>query len=781
MHSLEVLEFNLIRSKLSDHCESELGKTRAHQLMPDWNAELVWKNQDLSREADRVSQHGIPSLKGLRNLSEDVKMASRGRQLDGVTLWRTGQSLLVLSRLQDSLLNLIEDDSALFGLFSQIPDLADLGFRLDSSLDGDGSVLDGASIELSRLRTSATQFAKNSVDLIQKYVSGRQRDLLSDPLFTQRNGRYVLPLKAEHRGKIRGIVHDSSASGQTIYVEPDDVVSITNRHREALAMAKAEEERILAELSGLVGLNATEIVLGLDAGGAFDELFARVRLKIEWSGCWAEPSSTPAFLNLQNARHPGLEYSIAVPLSIQLGGELRGVLITGPNTGGKTVAIKTVGLAVALVQSGLPVPAVHCDFGVFSQIWADIGDEQSLQQSLSTFSGHIKNIAAALKSMKKDCLVLMDEVGAGTDPAEGAALAQALLVAFRDGGAIILASTHYGELKLFASSEDGFVNASMEFDLKSLGPTYRFLMGTPGSSHAFRIAARYGIPDNVIEKAEAGFSQQEKDISRMIEELESAQKRARQAQSEADRLAARLRKLEAETDEKLAAAEDARTKVRRRMSEELDELLRQMRIEAVELFDAVKKNPTQKSIDHARAKLADLQDVGKSFSRDLRPAEKIVKAASIGEIQKGMQVKVLGLNVTGVVLEPPKGKKVSVQAGALRMDVEINKLIPIGMIQPTAVKSKRRSSKLVVEKAISAQKEIHLRHYRAEDAKEELEKFVDDCLLAGLQRVRIVHGKGEGVLRKVTREYLRSHSGVAKFYDGDAEEGGQGVTIVEFS
>lgn len=780
MHSLDVLEFEFIRTTLAEFCETELGLGLAKSLAPSWDAELVWENQARAREADRLFTAGVPSLAGIRDLRSDWRLASKGRVLDGVALWRTGRTILILDRFKSICNERLDEDSCLNELAGALPSLADLGYRLDSSLDGDGELLDSASSELARLRASATQLARNALDAVQRYISGRQRDLLSDPLYTQRNGRYVIPLKAEHRGKIKGIVHDSSASGQTIYLEPEDVVAITNRQREAVSLAKAEEERILAELSALVGEEFRSLTDGVEAGGQFDELLARAKLKAEWRGSWVEKANKEAFLKIQNARHPVLDRDSAVPLSLELGGEHQGVLITGPNTGGKTVSIRTVGLVVAMAQAGLPVPAPYVELGVFSQIWADIGDEQSVQQSLSTFSGHIKNLSEALKGMKRGCLVLVDEIGAGTDPGEGAALAQALLTEFKKRGAVILASSHYGELKLYASNEPGFINASMEFDLKSLRPTYRFMLGTPGSSHAFKIASRYGIPDGVILQAESGFSQQEKDVSRMIEELEAAQKRARTAQSEADRLAARLRKVEAEADDKLAAAEETRVKVRRRMADELDELLRQIRIESAEIFEEVKRNPNQQGIDRARKKLAELQDVGKDFSKDLRPKEKKEPVAKKQDLRKGMRVRVLGLNLEGVILEEPRSKKVSVQAGMMRMDVALNQLVALGMTEVPLQKAKKRSANLVADKALTAQREIHLRQYRAEDAKEELEKFIDDCLLAGMTRVRIVHGKGEGVLRKVVREFLRTHSGVAGFTDGDAEEGGQGVTIAEF-
>lgn len=780
MHALSVLEFGQILESLAGFCETVPGQDAAHGLEPSFDEDIVWARQAALKEAESLFAEGPPSLKGLRDTSDFLKLAKKGAVGDGTTLWRTGQSLLVMGRLGTFLRDKSEVGEAFGLILRDLPELDDLAFRLDASLDGDGTVLDEASSQLSTIRGNVRRLGKRILDRIQAYTSGRHRDLLSDPIYTQRNGRYVVPLKAENRGKIRGIVHDSSSTGQTVFVEPEDVVAAGNELREAEAAERAEVERILKELSGLVGAHADEIIRGTAAAVKCDLLFGKCRLREAWDGCLAERAEVRATLELEEARHPALDRDLVVPLTLHLGGDLKGLLITGPNTGGKTVCIKMVGLAVAMVQAGLPVPAREAKLGVFSQIWADIGDEQSLQQSLSTFSGHIKNIAEALTGLKSGALVLMDEVGAGTDPAEGAALAQALLLEFVNRGAVVMASTHYGELKLFASKEPGFTNASMEFDLKSLRPTYRFQMGTPGSSHAFKIAKRYGVPDRVLDLAEAGFSQQEQDLARMIEELEQAQRRARKAQGEADRLAARLKKLESETGAKLSEAEEQRRTVRKRMADELDELLRQIRIEAAEVFEEVKRNPNQKGIDKARARLKDLQSVGRDFTDEIRPKEKVGQKVEAGQLQKGATVKVLGLNLTGTVLDEPKGKKVAVQAGAIRMDVEVSKLVLVGGPAPSKPVVKTRSSGIKVAKAQSIQRELHLRQMRAEDAIEALEKFIDDVLLAGVSSVRIVHGKGEGILRKITQDFLRRHPSVASYEDGSAEEGGQGVTVATF-
>lgn len=421
-------------------------------------------------------------------------------------------------------------------------------------------------------------------------------------------------------------------------------------------------------------------------------------------------------------------------------------------------------------------PAKDVRIGCFSQFWADIGDEQSLHQSLSTFSGHIKNIAEALEKIAPDSLVLLDEVGAGTDPQEGAALARALLLEFQRRGAKVMASTHYGELKLFAANESRFLNASMEFDQKSLGPTYRLLVGTPGSSHAMRIAERYGIPKEVIQEAEAGFTIQERDIAQMIQNLEESQKRAREAQSRADRLAAQVSRAEREAEQKIEKAEEARRRVREQAAEELQEILRQIRLEAADIFEAVKRDPSQKGIDKAREKLKSLQDVGQQFVREIKPAEKPKPKPAIQKLEKGMAVRVQGFEQSGTLVEDPKGENVMVLVGSMKMRVKVGQLTVVNA--PQAPRAKK-SNALTFEKSQTAGTEIHLRQMRAEDASDKLEKFIDDAVLGGLPWVRIVHGKGEGVLRKVAQEILRRHPHVKSFREGEPGEGGEGVTVAK--
>ncbi|MBI3721168.1 MAG: endonuclease MutS2, partial [Fimbriimonas ginsengisoli] len=649
-----------------------------------------------------------------------------------------------------------------------LPELRSLESRLHESLEPNGEVRDAASTELASLRRRKRSAQSRLLERVQSYTSGKHREWLSDPIYTVRDGRYVVPVKAEHRSKVRGIVHDTSGTGQTLFVEPEDVLQLGNALREVEAAEAAEIERVLSELSGAVGAEAVDIATGIDASGEIDLLLAKARLGYAIKATPPERLRTPR-VEIEGGRHPLLDPQTVVPLDIALGvGD--SVLITGPNTGGKTVAIKAVGLLVLMAQSGLMPPARAFRLGTFAQAWADIGDEQSISQSLSTFSGHVKNIAEALRKLQPGALVLLDEIGAGTDPAEGAALAKSILSEIHARGACALASTHYGELKAFAYETDGFTNAAMEFDAKSLMPTYHLRMGAPGASQALRIAERYGLPAPVVEGARGNLSQQHQDVARMLERLEEAQRLARQAQSEADRRAAELHKVEEIATRKLAEASEIRKTAQANAAAELESALREIRLEAAEIFEELKAQGGGQAREAARDRLRALQTAGEARTSKLRPQAKTTTEAPA--IQRGMSVKIEGYPQAGIVLDEPRGGRVPVQIGSLKVQVEIGALTPAARPPPTAP---RRN--LGFERAATASTELHLREMRAEEALRILEKFLDDSLLAGLSTVRIVHGKGEGVLRKLTQDCLRRHKDVASFRDGEPGEGGHGVTV----
>jgi DNA mismatch repair protein MutS2 len=775
LRALRILDFQAIRDRLVSCCETEMGKELANELAPEFEENNVWKLLGQSGEAfDLLGTAPPPSLGSVRDTRGALKLASKGGLLGGAELYQVGFGLASIRTFKDY----IEEVNA--PLLSEISSGMSPDQKVENellyALDSDGSVLDSASTTLAELRGRKRGAQARILERVQSYVTGRYRDYLSDPIYTMREGRYVIPVKAEHKGKIKGIIHDTSATGSTIFVEPEDVLAAANAARQIEAQEREEEKRILTALSKRVGLVAEATSGSLTFLGELDLIFGKARLAAEMRANKPQKISGHR-IEFKGGRHPLLDTSKVVPIDIEVGSKAS-VLITGPNTGGKTVAIKTVGLFVAMMQSGLLPPALDCRFGYFSQLWADIGDEQSIEQSLSTFSAHLKNIASALNNLKSGALVMLDEVGAGTDPAEGAALARAILVELDAKDAVVLASTHYGELKAFAFSTPGFINASMEFDAKSLRPTYRLILGAAGASQALKIAEKYGIDRHIIERAKEGLSEQQQDVADMLQELENAQKRARTAQSEADRRAAELRELEAKADRKLKEAEDIRKRANEKANDAIETALRDIRIEAEDVIERLKKQGGGSlPIQDAREKLRALDTKGKDLGKRFKTQETQSRDVREHIFKKGEIVQVIGFQQNGTLLEEPRGREVQVQLGAIKMKVDIRKLLPTNL-KPETPRSNKQ--KIGLSKTLNAKTELTLRNMRAEDAVQELERFIDDAILGNVPYVRIVHGKGEGILRQVTQEYLKNHLEVKSFRDGDATEGGQGVTVAQF-
>jgi len=745
-----------------------MGSEIALSLQPSFAEQEVWEQLDQTAEAfDLLGTNPPPNINGVHDVRGPLKLASKGAMLGGSEIYQTGYAHSAIRTMREYLEKAQTKRIAFVGLESDPKIEREILFAFES----DGSIKDEASPALGELRRKKRTAQARIIERIQAYTSGPNRDLLSDPIYTVRQGRYVIPLKAEYKGRIKGIIHDTSATGSTIFLEPDDVLNAANAARQIETQEREEEKRLLTLFSRKVGNIATITIGALTELGKVDITFAKARLGAEMRA--QVPIRTSGHhIEVKSGRHPLLDPNSVIPTDIELGGE-QSVLITGPNTGGKTVAIKAVGLFVAMMQSGLLPPALHCRFGHFTQLWADIGDEQSIEQSLSTFSAHLKNIASALNNLKPGALILLDEIGAGTDPAEGAALAQSILLEFQSKGGTVLASTHYGELKAFAFSTEGFINASMEFDQKTLRPTYRLILGAAGASQALRIAERYGIQPHVVERAKEGLSTQQRDIAEMLQNLENAQKQARAAQSEADRKLSELKQLEAVAERKLQDAEDIRKRANERAKDAIDSELRNIRIEAEELFEQIKKG--KGTVQDAREKIRAIDHKGKHLAKPFQP-KKTVESTQVA-LKKGDHVSVLGFQQNGVLLEDPIGREVLVQMGIAKMKIDIRKLIPTDAKPAQATSNKH---KLSLNKTMNARTEITLRHKRAEEAIQELERFIDDALLGNVPWVRIVHGKGEGVLRQVTQEFLRKHKDVKSVRDGDATEGGQGVTIATF-
>lgn len=779
MHALDVLEFGAICERLASQCETAPGRALASALLPSFDPDQVSLWIEQTTEAVDLLDAATLSLRGVHDLARPLDYAGKGGVLDGESLFRAAE-LLRVSREAKTLLGPQRHGlPRLKAIAHRLTLDSRTEQRLYECLESDGAVKSEASPMLASAREKKVRLSQKLQERINSYVSGKTREWLSDPVVTQRAGRFVIPLKAENRGKIKGIIHDTSSSGLTLYVEPEDVVRAANDLREAEAQERTEVEKVLAKLSGIVGAFAALLIENVEALASLDLILAKARLGFAMKAV-APLRQEGAALSVRNARHPLLDPAAVVPCSLELGREFDSILITGPNTGGKTVAIKAIGLMAAMAQAGLMCPADEVRIGCFSQLWADIGDEQSLQQSLSTFSAHIRNIAAAVNGLKKGALVLLDEIGAGTDPAEGSALARAVLLDLQKRGARVLASTHYGELKVFAANTPGFVNASMEFDRKSLRPTYRLMVGVPGSSHALHIASRYGMPDRVLKEAEASGGVLEQDIAAMIDRLEQAQKQALASQSRADKLAAEVARVKKEAERKLNEAQEIRNSIRSRAAEELQEVLRLIRLEAAQVFEEVKKDPTGRGLERAREKLRELNEAGQEFVKEMQPSTPRQDAPRAGDVVKGATVQIGGLGQKGTVAEEPKGGKVVVQIGPMKMTVNLDQIKVLeGPKAASPIRSKGVHS-ITLEKAQTARPEVVLVQMRAEAAQETLDRFLDDAVLGGLPFIRIVHGKGEGVLRSLVQETLRRHPHVKSFGLADASEGGPGVTIARF-
>jgi DNA mismatch repair protein MutS2 len=636
-------------------------------------------------------------------------------------------------------------------------------------------------------------------ETLQRLVTSQHvREMLTDPVITVRNGRYCLPVKPESKNAFGGLVHDSSASGQTLFMEPKAVVEAGNELRELEANERNEIDRILRTFSDAISKDQRSIRATVTALAHLDLLTAKAHLA---NALHAEsPTLLPnASMDLKEARHPLLVWNAlqaqrdarngeaappmedaVVPIDLWLGQDFHTMIITGPNTGGKTVTLKTAGMFVMMAQSGLPVPARKASLGVFRNVFADIGDEQSLQQSLSTFSGHIRNIVAVLKGTGKDSLALLDELGAGTDPGEGAALAKAILLSLAERGTLTIATTHYAELKEFAWNNEGFQNASVEFNVETLKPTYRLRIGVPGASNALVIAGRLGIPQAVLDTARANLGTDRLALEDAIGRMEEAERQARWAAVESEKETARLEAQRRNAEKELSEAKDKRRAATEAAYEEAMATLREAREQSGILLKALRDAHLEgKATEEARLALQNLEE--RVRAKRPKPKRKPTHRIAAGEAPvEGDSVWVPGIGATGTLLEIQKDTA-TVQAGTLRMSVLYSTLEKVeeDMVEKAAPKPQVQNVGL--ETAINISTEIHIRGERADEALQSLERYLDDARVAGLHTIRIVHGKGTGALRELVHRYLKEQPDVKGFRLGQDGEGGHGVTIAELA
>lgn len=782
MHAkmLRTLEFDKMIQLLSSHASSAIAEEFSKKLIPSTNLEEVEKRLVETDEAVRVLRvRGNVPLSGIYAIKHHVKRAEIGGMLNPMELRQIASTLAVSKNLRSFVEGLVENEVDIPILEEQVntlPILTSLEHTIKDAIDEAGDVLDSASDALRTIRQQIRQNESKIREKLDSYVrSSNASKMLSDAIVTIRNDRYVIPVKQEYRSHFGGIVHDQSSSGQTLFVEPQAVVQLNNQLREVRARESVEIERILMELSNEVALVGPEVMLVQDIVGHIDFVFSKGKLAHVMKASLPKVNQEGK-INLKRAKHPLLDQDTAVANDIYLGNPHSSMVITGPNTGGKTVTLKTVGLCTLMAQAGLFVPALDgSEVAIFEQVFADIGDEQSIEQSLSTFSSHMVNIVEIMKQVNDRSLVLFDELGAGTDPQEGAALAISILDEVYNAGATVIATTHYPELKAYGYNREGVVNASVEFDVNTLSPTYRLLIGVPGRSNAFEISKRLGLPDSLIERAKGMVGTDRHEVENMIASLEENRLRAEKEADDAHDLLTDAQKFY-----------DDMQKQMMEYYEYKDQLFEKAKVKAAKVVEKAQEEAEEIMSDLRFLKQHRLTDVKEHELIDIRkrleeatpkkPEKQQVEAKKTNRVlREGDEVKVLSFGQKGILLEKVSEKEWNVQIGIMKMKVEEKQLEFI----KGEKKAEPKPLATVKGKDFHVSLELDLRGERYESALMRVEKYIDDAVLAGYPRVSVIHGKGTGALRTGVQEYLRNHRSVKKIRFGEATEGGTGVTIVE--
>jgi DNA mismatch repair protein MutS2 len=782
--TLKRLEYDKVLEHLARYTISSLGRERVLSLRPvtDRQAIQTWQAETTqARELLRLEPGA--DFGGWHDIRRQLQRAVQGAVLEPQELFETGQTLGALQRIRKFFAGRAGRYPLLEEIAFKIGNFNELERKIKKAILPGGEIADDASPALSSIRRRLLRAQQQVRELLENIIrSPAYQKYLQDPIVTIREGRYVVPVKQEYRSQVPGIIHDQSASGATLFIEPMAVVESNNEVRRLQVMEKQEIERILGELSRAVAARGEELAQSLEALGQLDFILARARYSEHLDA--VEPRLLPApRLNLRQARHPLLTGEV-VPISVHLGYQFDTLVITGPNTGGKTVTLKTIGLLALMAQSGLHIPVAEgSELGVFNAIFADIGDEQSIEQSLSTFSSHLTNIVGILNQAGPGSLVLLDELGAGTDPDEGAALAQAILERLHEMGARTVATTHYSQLKNFAFTRERVENASVEFDAVTLKPTYRLLIGKPGASNAFEIARRLGLAPDVVERARSFMTVEQVQVADLMQQLERARQQAereleeaRRVREEAEELRARYRALKEELAARREnllsrAREEARLLVKR-ARQEAEEAIRELRARLADEAARVR----EEAIREAREKLAGMQE-------RLQPEPAASAPPGAGAVPKtvsvGQTVFLPRFNQTGTVVAPPEDGEVQVQVGMIKINVPLGELrLPAG---EESSRGEVRVSALMEDKVRSISTRLDLRGLRAEEALQEVEKYLDDATLAGLSRVFLVHGKGTGALRAAIQQRLKTDRRVKSFRLGEHGEGGTGVTVVDLA
>ncbi len=786
--ALKTLEYDKIIHRLTGHAASAGAKERCEKLQPSASLWEIERAQTQTADAlRRVYQKGSVSFGGIRDVRGSIKRLQIGGILGMGELRQIMSLLETADKVQQygAHENAEEKADSLDESFGFLDPVTALAKEIRRCILADDEMADDASPALFSIRRSMRQMNDKVHSTLTSMVNGAMRTYLQDAVITMRDGRYCLPVKAEHRSQVPGMIHDQSATGSTLFIEPMAVVKLNNEFKELLLKEQQEMEKILSDLSEKAAAWADQITGDYDILVELDFIFAKAMLAKEMDAV------RPIFndqrrIRIKDGRHPLLDPKKVVPVTVRLGDDFRLLIITGPNTGGKTVSLKTVGLFTLMGQAGLHIPAFEgSELGVFDNVFADIGDEQSIEQSLSTFSSHMTTIVKILKEMDTNSLVLFDELGAGTDPTEGAALAVSILDHLQKQGIRTMATTHYSELKIYALSTEGVENACCEFDVESLRPTYRLLIGIPGKSNAFAISSRLGLPDFLIEDAKTHLSAKDENFEDVIAELEHSRITLEKEQMEIQSYKEEIRKLRNELQRKQENIDQRREKLLKDANDKAAAILQEAKDYADETIKNFHKfgkaNISIKDMEQQRSKLREKIDSAQSKSQSKNTA-KPKKKVKADKLHIGDKVRVLSLNLEGTVSTLPNAKgDLFVQMGILRSQVNLNDLEYIGEAeQPYATKSASGSGKIRMSKSALVSTEINLIGMTVDEAIGHLDKYLDDAYLAHVPSVRIVHGKGTGALRNAVHQQLKRSKYVKSFRLGTFGEGDAGVTIAEF-
>ncbi|HOM01242.1 MAG TPA: endonuclease MutS2 [Acetivibrio sp.] len=787
--TLRVLEFDKIINKLVSFTTSPLGKELAEKLMPDNDFERVLKSlKETSDGVTFIARRGSPPMGGIHDIRNSLKRVEIGAVLSPGELLKTADVLRAVRNLKNYASNdniKTDDDNMVGELIRCLESNKSVEDRIYMSILGEDEIADNASPTLASIRRQIRNAQESIKDRLNEIIrSSKYQKYIQEPIVTLRGDRYVIPVKQEYRTEIPGLIHDSSASGATIFIEPMAVVEANNNIRELKIKEQAEIEKILWELTEAVREIVDFLKSNVSVLARLDFIFAKSKLSLDYN-CVCPVLNDEHKILIKKGRHPLLEKKTVVPIDFWIGEDFNTLVVTGPNTGGKTVTLKTVGLFTLMTQAGLHIPANEgTRMSVFKKVYADIGDEQSIEQSLSTFSSHMKNIVGILNDVDEDSLVLFDELGAGTDPTEGAALAMSILEYIRNRGSTTVATTHYSQLKVYAVTTNFVENACCEFNVETLKPTYKLLIGIPGKSNAFAISKRLGLFDDIIERAKEFLT---KDDIKFEDMLMSIEKNLSQSESEkmkAESYRLEAEKLKKELEHQKRRLDETREKFMQEAKAEARKILLEARREAEEIISDMRRleqevhnAQRQKEAESLRLKLKrKIDSIEDTLASPLAPRNASVKPPQ--NLKPGDSVLIVNLNQRGTIITPPdKDGEAVVQAGIMKINVHISNLKLID--EQKSVLNSSGIGKIGVSKAKNISTEIDLRGFNLEEAIESVDKYLDDASLSGLTEVSIIHGKGTGILRSGIQKYLKSDPRVKSFRLGKYGEGESGVTIVE--